>query len=259
MKASLLECKLLGVSKLNPDNQEAGRVHLCGGLTMGTLVRAALLYLLFCVLSSLTFADSVQTIPISGAGWKGQPFIGCCYYGDFRITGPNLFLNQTTPDGSAVIGSCVLGEVCDFSYAIGNASAFCTLCTLFSFGSLDGKTANYLDAVLTFSGSALYSGASTMIVPMTVTGSIVGYQMVNCTDGYDCTLGPVQFRLNIVGQGEATVSLNDSDEILGIYTDFTGTATTPTVTPEPISLVLTGTGLVGIWIKRKLGPSSTMS
>jgi hypothetical protein len=105
----------------------------------------------------------------------------------------------------------------------------------------------------------LYSGASTMIVPMTVTGSIVGYQMVNCTDGYDCTLGPVQFRLNIVGQGEATVSLNDSDEILGIYTDFTGTATTPTVTPEPISLVLTGTGLVGIWIKRKLGPSSTMS
>jgi hypothetical protein len=36
---------------------------------MGTLVRAALLYLLFCVLSSLTFADSVQTIPISGAGW----------------------------------------------------------------------------------------------------------------------------------------------------------------------------------------------
>ena len=226
---------------------------------MGTLVRASLLYLLFCVLSSLTFADSVQTIPISGAGWKGQPFIGCCYSGDYRITGPSLFLNHGTPDGPAVIGSCVLGEVCDFSYTVGGPSGFCSLCTLFSFGSLDGKTANYLDAVLTFSGSALYSGASTMIVPMTVTGSIVGYQLVNCTDGYDCTLGPVQFRLNIVGQGEATVSLNDSNEILGIYTDFTGTASTVRVTPEPISLVLTGTGLVGIWIKRKLGPSSTMS
>jgi hypothetical protein len=206
----------------------------------------------FCFLSSFASATS---IPISGEAYKGQPFFGCCFNGDFYIQGPGLLLEQGTPDGNNSIGACVLGELCNFSFTVGDASAFCTFCTAFSSGSLDGKTANYLDPNLIFTGSALYSGATTMTVPMTVTGSIVGYQLVNCNaNGYDCTLGPVQFSLNIVGQGVGTVSLNGIDNINGIVMDFTGTATTARVVPEPISLVLTATGLVGIWIKRRLGP-----
>jgi hypothetical protein len=38
--------------------------------------------------------------------------------------------------------------------------------------------------------------------------------------------------------------------IQGVFSNFTGTATT--AVPEPISLVLTGTGLVGVLVRRKI-------
>jgi hypothetical protein len=158
---------------------------------------------LFCLMATLAFADSVHSIPISGDGYKGQLY-SCCAEGDFGISGPGLSLRQGTPDGPTSIGVCNLEQVCDFSYSFGSTAEFCGYCNFFSGGSLGTKTADFLDVFMTFQGSAFYPGGSSTTVPMNVSGWVVGYQLVNCnSNGSGCSLGPVEFRLRIVGTGWA--------------------------------------------------------
>ena len=202
---------------------------------------------LICLMTTLVFADSVQSIPITGTAVQGQPGFNCCFDGDFAISGPGLSLFQGTPDGPSSIGGCRLETVCNFSYSIGTVPQICSNCDWSSSGSLGSASANFLDVSLLFKGSAFYSGATTMTVPMTVSGTIIGYQLVCAPDGTDCTPGPVQFTLHITGRGEGTVTLQETGVIAGTSTGFSGTAT---VVPEPISLVLTGTGLVGVLMYR---------
>jgi hypothetical protein len=211
------------------------------------------LLLLFCSLSIFAKATSIQTIPISGNALFGDPN-SCCFAGDFSISGPGLSLSQGTPDGPAVIGSCNLNTVCNFSFFIQSAAQFCAYCIGYSGGSLGGKTADFLDAYLTFTGSAFFSGGgTTMAVPMTVSGNIIGYQLVNCVDGVECSLGPAQFSLSIVGQGIGTFFFPEPGVgvMLGADTTFTGTATVQSTVPEPTSLLLTGTGVLGVLLRKK--------
>jgi hypothetical protein len=204
--------------------------------------------LVFCFISCFASADS---IPISGSAVQGQPGGNCCFNGDFVISGPGLSLFQGTPDGPNAIGVCTVGAVCNFSFSIGSAATFCTYCLYFSAGSLGNKTAEFLDPSLTFTGSAFDSGATSMSVPMTVSGTIVGYELINCDpSGGGCTLGPKEFTLHIVAHGTGVFTMDEQGRIIeGVSSSFTGTATT---VPEPVSLALTGTGLLGILIRKKM-------
>jgi hypothetical protein len=121
-------------------------------------------------------------------------------------------------------------------------------------GSLGNKTVQFLDPLLSLTGSAYYSGESSLSVPLILVGTITGYELVNCDPaGSNCSLGPKEFTLHIVAKGTGQISfLPDGTYpalITGMTINLTGTATT---VPEPISLVLTGTGLAGVWIRRKV-------
>jgi hypothetical protein len=110
---------------------------------------------------------------------------------------------------------------------------------------------------LQFTGSSVYSGGGSISVPMTVSGTIVGYQLLNCNSlGDDCTLGPQVFSLQVAGTGTGVFLMYPADAslgvVLGVNATFTGTATSVTAVPEPVSLVLTGTGLLGMLVRKKM-------
>lgn len=217
-------------------------------------VRRAILFsgLVLGVLSSLAVADSIN-IPITGTAAQGNAITA----GDFNINGPGLSLFQALPDGPDQIGSCTPGIACNFSFSITvSGASFCGYCLGYSSGSLGGHVAEFLQPSLQFTGSGVYTGGASISVPMTVSGTIVGYQLLNCNSlGDDCTLGPEAFSVHVVGTGTGVFNMFPADAslgvILGVNASFTGTATSATAVPEPISVVLTGTGLLGMLIRKK--------
>lgn len=159
----------------------------------------------FCFISSLASADSVNNIPITGTASQGF----ATTEGDFNITGPSLSLYQGLPGGPSFIGFCNLGSACNFSFDIdASGSAFC-ICSLYDLGSLGNKVAELFDTSLTFTGpTEVYSGGTSISVPMTVSGTIVGYQLINCQSSEGCSLGPVVFKLHIAGTGTGIFTMN---------------------------------------------------
>jgi hypothetical protein len=198
-----------------------------------------------CASSSITLAT---TIPITSGSIQDGFFISS---GDFDMEGPNLSLFQSTPDGSDLSGavSCAVGAVCNLSVSIGVFNRLCTLCSDETGGMVGNKTAELLSGSLTISGSAFYSGGDTLKMPVNITGTIVGYELINCGANGDpaCSLGPVEFRLRISAHGIDTLFFVSGDPI-GMLSTVNGFAT---VAPEPTSLLLTGSGLIAIWIRRR--------
>jgi hypothetical protein len=179
--------------------------------------------------------------------------------GDFEISGPGIDLIQRpSPDGPSSFGDCTVGSVCTFYGGVGSLARFCSYCLGLSSGGVGNKSADFLDGGLNFTGSAFYSGTSSLNMPLTIAGTIIGYALVNCNnDGTGCSLGAQEFRVRIVAQGTGLLTMQPTGTtdalIRAVYvSNMTGTAT---VVPEPMSLVLTGTGLAGVWIRRKIAPT----
>lgn len=218
---------------------------------MNILKSVILAVFVFCLIDGVASATSIS---ISGVAVQGQPGGNCCFSGDFGISGPGLSLFQGTPDGPTSIGNCSLDSICNFSFSIGSGAMVCTSCDWTSGGSLGNIAVDFLDPTLTFKGSEFYTGASSTSVPMTLSGIIIGYQL-NCDPLEGCSLGQKEFTLYISGHGTGvfTTSPLGPGGIIGVSASFTGTAST---VPEPTSLVLTGTGLLGILLRKKIRPGA---
>jgi hypothetical protein len=196
-------------------------------------------------MSSVAYANSVNNIAITGNFYVGFGTSS----GDFQIQGQGLNLFQATPGGPSFIGSCNLGAGCNFSFSPVPTSSFCSYCLGLSGGSLGSVVVEYLNPSVAFSGSAVWNGQSTINVPMTITGTIVGYELVGCEGIVGCSLGPEEFSLRVVAHGTGQFSVSPAGLIYGGSGTFSGFAST--ATPEPLPLLLTGTGLIGVWLARK--------
>jgi hypothetical protein len=215
-------------------------------------IKTLVLGVVLCLLAAACYADSVTTIPITGATYDGF----ATTEGDYNIQGPGLSLWQADLGGPSYIGYCTVGTVCNFTWSPASPGAFCGFCSKFSGGSLGSTQVQWLEPDLLFKGSAFYSGGDTLTMNFTVSGTIYGFQLLGCdTDGYGCSPGPQVFALKISGTGTQTLSINEFSGtpslVVGLEGTFSGTATPITTTPEPGSMMLMGTGLAGVWIKRR--------
>jgi hypothetical protein len=211
---------------------------------MKAICSTLLLTAVICALCSFVSANSIA---ITGTAYEGYAE----FNGDFNIQGLGLSLIQATPDGPSFIGICSMGKLCNFSFTIGSTSNFCSYCLGLSQGSLGNIMAQYLNTDLVFSGSAVWNGQLNMNLPLTISGLIIGYELVNCSGGgVGCSLGPEQFALRINAQGVGDFTMSSTGLIQGVTVNLTGTASTTTV-PEPMSALLTGSGLVGVWLTKR--------
>jgi len=219
--------------------------------TLSMVVRTLLTIVLLLTLNILAHANSIAIAGTAAIGFAE-------FSGDFNIQGPGLSLYQATPDGPSSIGSCSMGALCNFSFSPINTAAFCSYCLFYNTGQLGNVAVQYLDPSITFTGSAVWNGQYTLSLPMIMSGTIIGYELVGCDPGgVECSLGPQEFTLHFTASGTGTFTIEPTGSIDGGTVSFSGFATA--AAPEPMSLVLVGTGVLGIWQVQRIRRNSQRS
>lgn len=202
-----------------------------------------------------------SSIAITGTADKGY-----ARDDNFSISGPGLTLYATAPDGPSDVSlsPCPPGITLQCGLVIQANPGF-QVPYVYSGGSLNGVSADYLLGSLTFSPAPEFPttpipNGSNVSGPVTVSGDIIG---VNLTSPGN-NPGPPLFNVMISGTGTltadtmhgcATASCSPSDvAFTGFDFTFSGTASS---TPEPASVILLATGMLGLGVielKRRAKP-----
>jgi hypothetical protein len=190
-----------------------------------------------CLLSASAVAD---TFPFTGDAIENAASM------DFTLTGPSFFIQSSFNSGPSFITVCTTGTLCTIPPQDIPANDVAE----FSVGTVGGVRADTLVGGLTFSPFSFTAdpnvdGSGSVMVTGDLTGFV--FDPPGCEVSVSCTgVGHQVFDLQISGSGTgttiATTLPGEPFVVRVVDYKFSGNATT---VPEPSSLLLLSSGLIG--------------